>query len=148
MNALSHPRERFIVGQVKKGKQLGKQLGFPTANLNTLGEIKLEGGVYGVFIYIEKRKYAGIMNIGTRPTFNDGNHQTVEVHIFDFHENLYGKYLTVEPAFFVRKEKKFNGIEELIGQIEKDVLYARSQFQSFNGEGGGHEKIQRTTAFA
>lgn len=43
MNALSHPRERFIVGQVKKGKQLGKQLGFPTANLNTLGEIKLEG---------------------------------------------------------------------------------------------------------
>lgn len=102
MNALSHPRERFIVGQVKKGKQLGKQLGFPTANLNTLGEIKLEGGVYGVFIYIEKRKYAGIMNIGTRPTFNDGNHQTVEVHIFDFHETNISRW---NPPFLSERKK-------------------------------------------
>lgn len=135
MNALLQQHETFIVGQVQKGKQLGKQLGFPTANLNTLGKVSLIGGVYGVFVYIHKRKYRGIMNIGTRPTFNDGNHQTVEVHIFDFDGDLYDKYLTVELAFFVRKEKKFNSKEELIHQIEEDVRYARSQFRLFNTGG-------------
>lgn len=148
MSALRQQRPIFIVGKVKRGKQLGRQLGFPTANVNPLGEVQLEGGVYGVFVYFEKRKYAGIMNIGIRPTFNDGHHQTFEVHIFDFDENLYEKYLTVEIAFFVRRERKFHSKEDLIGQIHKDIQYARSQFQSIAGEGGNFEKKQRSTALA
>lgn len=132
MNALRNYDETFIVGRVEKGKQLGKTIGFPTANLNLFGDVKLDSGVYGVYVYLQQNKYMGIMNVGTRPTFNDGQHQTYEVHVLNFNDNLYDKYLTIEIMFHIREERKFNGVEELISQIQADAFYAQSRFRLVN----------------
>ncbi|AZV41308.1 riboflavin kinase [Peribacillus asahii] len=128
MNALRQYVDHFIVGQVEKGKQLGRTIGFPTANLNIANNVFLESGVYGVYVYYQSKKYLGMMNVGNRPSFNDGNHQTIEVHIIDFNEYIYDEILTVEIMFYIRKEKKFNQLQDLISQLKADKFYARKQF--------------------
>lgn len=128
MNALRQYVNDLIVGQVEKGKQLGRTIGFPTANLNITDNVLLESGVYGVYVYYQSKKYLGIMNVGNRPSFNDGDHQTIEVHILDFNESIYHEMLTVERMFYIRKEKKFNQLQDLISQLQADTFYARKQF--------------------
>ena len=128
MQALRQYNERFIVGQVEKGKQLGRTIGFPTANLNLVENFTLENGVYGVYVYHQSQKYLGIMNVGNRPTFDDGDHQTFEVHMLDFDECIYDENLIVEMMFYIRGEKKFNQLQELISQLQMDAFYTRKQF--------------------
>jgi len=125
MNALKQFNFPVVVGRVEKGKQLGRTLGFPTANLNLVAGFSVENGVYGVYIYHNSKKYIGILNVGKRPTFNDGEHKSYEVHILDFDEWIYDEYLTMEIMIYIRGEQKFDQLQDLIGQLQADEDYAR-----------------------
>ena len=119
-------RNWSIEGKVQRGKQLGKKIGFPTANIDIKESILACPGVYAVKIKIQKsKKYKkGIANLGYRPTFN-GKKILLEVHLFNFSGNLYNTYLTVEFVKFIRKEKKFKNVEHLKKQIKIDLLIAK-----------------------
>ena len=115
-----------IHGKVQKGKQLGKKIGFPTANIDIQDYVLACPGVYAVRAKKKgQNKYLkGIANLGYRPTFN-GKKILLEVHLFNFSGNLYNKYLTVEFKKFIRKEKKFKNIDQLKKQIKTDLLKAK-----------------------
>lgn len=117
----------MLSGIVVNGKQLGGKIGYPTANVDIKESYKLipKTGVYVVKSTIDKKVIFGIMNIGNRPTL-DGGYQTIEVHFLDFNANLYNKSLTIELLYFLRDEKKFNSIENLILQIRNDEQIARN----------------------
>ena len=119
-------REWSIEGKVQKGRQLGKKIGFPTANIDIKDYVLGCPGVYAIRAKITKSsKYLkGIANLGYRPTFN-GKKILLEVHLFNFSGNLYNKYLTVEFLKFIRKEKKFKNANELKKQIKKDLKVAK-----------------------
>jgi riboflavin kinase / FMN adenylyltransferase len=119
-------RNWSIQGIVQKGKQLGKKIGFPTANIDIKNSVLACPGVYAVRVKIQKStKYTkGIANLGYRPTFS-GKKILLEVHLFNFSKNLYNKYLTVEFLKFIRKEKKFKNIDKLKKQIKIDLLVAK-----------------------
>jgi riboflavin kinase / FMN adenylyltransferase len=115
-----------IEGKVQKGKQLGKKIGFPTANIDIENYILACPGVYAIRAkMINSSKFIkGIANLGYRPTFN-GKKILLEVHLFNFSENLYNKYLSVEFIKFIRKEKKFKNVDELRKQIKNDILMVK-----------------------
>jgi len=119
-------RRWSIHGKVQKGKQLGKKIGFPTANIDIKDYVLACPGVYAVRVKKQNgNNYLnGIANLGYRPTFN-GKKILLEVHLFNFSGNLYNKYLTVEFKKFIRKEKKFKSIEQLKKQIKIDLLKAK-----------------------
>ncbi|MBN8640614.1 MAG: bifunctional riboflavin kinase/FAD synthetase [Flavobacteriales bacterium] len=112
-----------FTGTVIKGKQLGRTIGFPTANISIEEEYKLlpKNGVYIVQTRIDSTDYFGMMNIGTRPTI-DGTTQSIEVYILDFDKEIYNTKLTVSILKFIREEKKFESFEHLKEQIEKDKI--------------------------
>lgn len=116
----------MLNGNVVNGKKLGGKIGYPTANIDVKETYKLipKTGVYVVKSTINKKIVFGMMNIGNRPTV-DGNHQTIEVHFFDFNEDLYHQNLTIELIYFLRDEEKFDSIELLIHQLKKDEDTAR-----------------------
>ena len=111
----------FIRGTVVDGKKIGRQLGFPTANLQ-VDSLKMlpSDGVYVVEVVAEGQTHKGVLNIGLRPTLSTAN-RTVEVHIIDFAGNLYGKEIEVHFINFLRHEMKFSSLEELKEQIKKDL---------------------------
>jgi len=111
----------MINGTVVNGKQLGGKIGYPTANLDVKEDYKLipKTGVYIVKSKIEDTVVFGMMNIGNRPTI-DGSHQTIEVHFFDFNQDIYGKNISVELLFFLRDEQKFENVEALVHQLKED----------------------------
>ena len=115
-----------IEGRVKKGKQLGKKIGFPTANIDIKDYVLACPGVYAVKVKIIKgsKTIKGIANLGYRPTFNEKK-ILLEVHLFNFSGNLYNKDLTVEFLKFIRKEKKFKNINQLRKQIKIDLKIAK-----------------------
>ena len=119
-------RNWSIVGKVQKGRQFGKKIGFPTANIDIKNYILACPGVYAVKVKRsdENNYFKGIANLGYRPTFN-GKKILLEVHLFNFSGNLYNKYLTVEFKKFIRKEKKFKNVEQLTRQIKTDLLIAK-----------------------
>ena len=119
-------RRWSIEGNVQKGKQLGKKIGFPTANIDIKDYVLACPGVYAVRIkMINSSKFIkGIANLGYRPTFNEKK-ILLEVHLFNFSGNLYNKDLTVEFSKFIRKEKKFKNVEQLKKQIKADLLTAK-----------------------
>ena len=119
-------RNWSIQGNVQKGKQIGKKIGFPTANIDIKDSVLACPGVYAVKAKIHKsEKYLkGIANLGYRPTFN-GEKILLEVHLFNFSRNLYDKYLTVEFLKFIRKEIKFKNADQLKKQIRKDLVVAK-----------------------
>ncbi len=119
-------RKWSINGKVQKGRQIGKKIGFPTANIDIKDYVLACPGVYAVKVKINKRKkpLKGIANLGYRPTFN-GKKILLEVHLFNFSENLYNSYLTVEFFRFIRKEKKFKNAVQLKKQIIKDLEVAK-----------------------
>ena len=119
-------REWSIEGKVIKGRQLGKKIGFPTANIDIKSYVVAKPGVYAVKVKKEKttKFVRGIANLGYRPTFNQKK-ILLEVHLFNFTENLYNKYLTVNFLKFIRKEKKFKNISQLKKQIKIDLQKAR-----------------------
>lgn len=120
-------RNYEFTGIVAKGRQLGRQLGFPTANVQVKENYKLipANGVYAVRANVREVVYNGIMNIGNRPTV-EGVGRTQEVHIFDFNSDIYGELITVEIVSFIRNEVKFSSITELKNQIEVDSSSAKA----------------------
>ena len=111
----------MLNGSVVSGKKLGGTIGFPTANLEIKEPYKLvpKTGVYIIKTHINTVLYTGIMNIGFNPTVL-GKHQTIEAHLFDFNEDLYGKEIMIEFIYFLREEHKFKSIEELVVQLNID----------------------------
>ena len=111
----------FFTGIVVKGKQLGRTIGFPTANIHIKEDYKLipKNGVYLVKSLLNQKIIYGVMNIGTRPTVN-GENKTIEVHFIDFDQNLYDQEITMEVLDFIRDEQKFASLEALKNQIQKD----------------------------
>jgi len=118
-------RHYQIRGTVAKGRDRGgKLLGFPTANINLHDELCPKTGVYAVTVECQDHRYKGVANIGYSPTFDD-HEFTVEVHILDFDDNIYGQKIRVNFIRRIRNEVKFSTIAELSGQIEKDIDKAR-----------------------
>jgi riboflavin kinase/FMN adenylyltransferase len=120
-------KESFcLTGIVVRGNQLGRTIGFPTANIdpgkNTTLEIK--NGVYAARIKIKDKVFNGMANIGVRPTL-DQHKLTFEVHIFDFSEELYGQTISVYLHDFIREEKRFSGLDELKNQLHRDESEVR-----------------------
>lgn len=113
----------FLTGIVVKGKQLGRTIGFPTANLKIEEEYKLipQNGVYVVKSTIDQKEVFGMMNIGTNPTVG-GQFQTIETNFLDFSGDLYDKELKIELLYRIRSEAKFTSIEALKQQISKDKI--------------------------
>ena len=114
----------FFTGKVVEGNQLGRTIGYPTANLQIADENKLIpcNGVYAVLVTNEKLKITrqgGMMNIGFRPTV-EGNKQMIEVNIFDFDQTIYGEILTITLKKYLRSEEKFSGLDALKEQLGKD----------------------------
>ena len=119
-------RKWSIEGKVIKGRQLGKKIGFPTANIDIKDYILAKPGVYAVKVKKENSSkfIKGIANLGYRPTFNQKK-ILLEVHLFNFSGNLYNKHLTVNFLKFIRKEKKFKDIGQLKKQIKIDLHKAK-----------------------
>jgi len=117
-------RHYQIRGLVVKGRDRGgKLLGIPTANINLQDELCPKTGIYAVTVEYHNRLYRGVANIGYSPTFND-NEFTVEVHLLDFSENIYGEKIRVNFIERIRDEKKFGDISELKDQINRDIKTA------------------------
>lgn len=118
-------RNYSIRGPVVHGHHTGKAIGFPTANLD-VDKVQIPGtGVYAVHILSQGGSYQGAVNIGFNPTFNR-DRLGVEVHIFDFDQNIYGKEVEVMFVDRIRSEMTFQSAEELVAQIKKDVQTARA----------------------
>jgi len=120
-------RSYRLIGQVVTGQQIGRTIGFPTANLQLLADKLIPcRGVYGVRVSgAGTDPILGVMNIGNRPTVN-GMSQTIEVHLLDWSGDLYGKTLSVELEEFIRPEQKFASLEDLKAQIHADCETART----------------------
>lgn len=112
-----------LTGTVVSGNHIGKKIGFPTANLRLADSSQPvpANGVYATFVYVgnETTAWKAMTNIGTRPTFS-GSVVTIETHIFDFDEDIYGERLTVSFFDRVRDEKCFSDVSDLIAQLQKD----------------------------
>lgn len=119
-------RNFTLQGEVLKGDQLGRTLGFPTANLDFGDYLRPAFGVYASQVTLpDGRVLGGVTNLGRRPTV-DGLQDRFETHIFDFSEDLYGQVLSVELTGHIRPEQKFDGLEALKAQIAVDCETARS----------------------
>ena len=119
-------RNWSIEGVVQKGRMMGRKIGFPTCNIELGDYMEAKSGVYAVKVYRENKKNClkGIANLGYRPTFNQRK-ILLEVNLFNFSGNLYNKKLIVEFTKFIRKEKKFDGIDQLRKQITLDLKIAK-----------------------
>ena len=117
-----------VEGRVREGRQLGRTIGFPTANVDLGDSIRPARGVYSIRAGLRGaggiRWYDGVANLGVRPTV-DGEDLVLEVNLFDFSGDIYGQYLRVAFVDYLRPEKKFNGIDELKAQIAEDARQAR-----------------------
>lgn len=120
-----------ISGKIVEGFKVGRTIGFPTANIKVWEDFKVipAFGVYAVHVNIEGQKYDGMLYIGKRPTLHNGDNISLEVNIFDFDDDLYHKSLSVEFLKFVRADHKFNNIEELKTQINKDKEQVKKLLQ-------------------
>ena len=116
----------LVKGIVEKGENRGKSIGFPTVNINT-SSIKKPDGVYAVLVKTDRKILKGVANLGMAPTFGR-KERFLEVHLFDFAENLYGKEIEVFFVKFIREEKKFPSAKDLIVQIQKDYKIAKEIF--------------------
>lgn len=112
----------FLSGIVEKGFQVGRKIGFPTANIRVLEKHKIipSDGVYAVKVLIEGLVLNGMLNIGYRPTISKDQHKTIEVNIFDFDSSIYGSTISIQFVSRIRNEMKFDGIEALKRQLEQD----------------------------
>ena len=120
-------RSYSVEGVVAEGRQLGRTLGFPTANV-VLGEEQLPpDGVWAVRGFLEEQSWNGVANLGNRPTVDGANH-TLEVHLFNYSGDLYGRRLEVEFVHHLRDERKFASLDELRAQITVDSEMARRFF--------------------
>ena len=119
----------IFTGKVIKGQQLGRTIGFPTANISIENPQKIipKNGVYIVEGSWQGKTHQGMMNIGTKPTV-DGKKTTIEVHFFDVNEDLYNLEITISVHEFIREEVKFNSIDQLKTQLQKDKTTSLDYF--------------------
>ncbi|MCE6990105.1 bifunctional riboflavin kinase/FAD synthetase [Dyadobacter sp. CY323] len=122
-------RSYTLSGTVVKGKQLGRTIGFPTANLHLHESYKLVpmNGVYIIYATHQENRYKGMLNIGVRPTV-DGTTRTIEAHLFDFDQEIYGEDLKLELVSYLRPEQRFDGLDMLVKQINLDKANTLSYF--------------------
>jgi len=118
-----------LSGRVISGNHRGVRLGFPTANIAPDKELVPARGVYAVRLLREGKRHDGVVNIGFNPTFADGK-RSVEVHIFDFHEDIYGEPIEILFIERIRDEVRFESPEKLIAQIDRDIARAREILKS------------------
>lgn len=123
-----------VEGSVVHGDGRGRTIGVPTANVEMSTELVPAKGVYAVRAQVldaaEREILAGVANLGTKPTFNDGDALTLEVHLFDFDGDLYGRPMRVSLIERLRGEKRFSGVEELVAQIKTDMARARALLEA------------------
>lgn len=112
----------FIIGEVVHGKKFGRKMGFPTANLNILNKVYPPFGIYGAKVRVEGEEIErdAVVNIGRNPTLKPGE-QSIEVHILDFNEYIYGKKIYLKLLKYLREEKKFESMDELKRVIKNDI---------------------------
>lgn len=123
---LGHPY--FIKGKVTRGLQNGRKMGFPTANISLQFPYLLPPvGVYGVWVYYQGKKYPAMANIGTHPTIDPLKKAILEIHLFDFHQEIYDEPLVIAFVFFLRPEKKFASLEDLEEELSRnrEEIYSR-----------------------
>lgn len=124
---LSHPY--YMLGRVRAGDQLGRQLGFPTANIYLHRKLTPVKGVYAVLVHgISDRPLPGAANVGIRPTV-DGTRILLEVHLLDFNQDIYGRYVKVEFCEKLRDEVRYPNLDLLKEQIARDVVETRKYFE-------------------
>ena len=123
-------RPYSMLGKVVMGQQLGRKLGFPTANIQLDNQYKLKPlhGVYAVNAIVQGKMLSGVLNVGVRPTVN-GAQETIEVHLLDFSEDLYGQSIEIQFLKYLRREQRFDSIDELKDQIAVDTRAARQYFE-------------------
>lgn len=117
----------YIKGRVIKGKGLGKEIGFPTANIAIPNRIIIPKlGVYATIGMIDNERFIGVTNIGFAPSIKGEKEITVETHFLDFNRDIYDKLIKVELVAYIRQEIKFSSLEQLVNQINLDVKSARN----------------------
>ena len=121
-----------IKGKVVAGNQLGRTIGFPTANIEPTNPSKLipGDGVYVVKFMVKDSTHIGMMNIGVRPTVSNSQQRVIEVHLFDFNADIYGESARITVCTHIRGEQVFSGIEALTEQLKKDEVDSRRFFSS------------------
>jgi len=121
-------RSYTLCGRIRYGQQLGRQIGFPTANIFLHRHLSPLLGVFAVYLHgISKVPLTGVANLGTRPTIN-GNQLLLEVHLFNFEKTIYGHYVEVEFIEQLRQEQHFSSLEALQQQIQRDIESAKAVF--------------------
>lgn len=127
-------RPYHVSGLVVPGKQEGRKIGFPTANIDVVDEYVIPvGGIYVGHIWVEGIRHQAVLNIGYNPTFNTNDYISVESFILDFDQDIYGKHVKQSFLKRLRPEIKFDSVEALVEQMNKDVLEARAYFESIGG---------------
>ncbi|WP_462280394.1 bifunctional riboflavin kinase/FAD synthetase [Salinivirga cyanobacteriivorans] len=123
-----------LAGEVVKGEQLGRKIGFPTANLKISCAYKLipGNGVYACKAYLNGTSRPAMMNIGVKPTVNNQQVRNIEVHLIDFKGDLYGQHITVELIEKIREETKFPSLNDLVDQLKKDKVQSLNIFSQNN----------------
>lgn len=121
-----------IKGKVVAGNQLGRTIGFPTANIEPTNPSKLipGDGVYAVKFMVKDSTHIGMMNIGVRPTVSNSQQRVIEVHLFDFNADIYGESVRITVCTHIRGEQVFSGLEALTEQLKKDEVDSRRFFSS------------------
>lgn len=122
-------------GKIVHGKSMGKQIGFPTANIDIETDMKLipATGVYAVNVLVSDWGiYEGMLNIGFNPTVSESEKVSIEVHLFDFNKEIYGEYVTVQFLSRIRDEQKFASVDELKDQLHEDEIHIRNYFSGAN----------------
>jgi riboflavin kinase/FMN adenylyltransferase len=122
-------RHYSISGHVEHGEKVGRKLGFPTANVQLKHNVPALTGIFVVRVSIEGGNWVeGVASLGVRPTVIQNGKPVLEVHLFDFNENLYNKHLHIDFLHKLRDEMKFDGLESLTKQIALDVGQAKEWF--------------------
>ena len=123
-------RDFRMSGRVAHGEKLGRKLGFPTANIFLHRKASPLQGIFVVEVYgLDKEPWPGVASLGTRPTV-DGTRSILEVYLFDFDEQIYGRHIQVSFLHKLRDEEKFDSLTELTVQIQKDVDAAQAYFEN------------------
>ena len=123
-------RPYHVCGLVVPGKQEGRKIGFPTANIDVIDEYVIPaGGIYAGYIWVDGVRHEAVLNIGYNPTFNTNDYISIESFILDFDQDIYGKYVKQNFIKRLRPELKFDSVEALVEQMNIDVINARKVFK-------------------
>mgnify|MGYP001574225166 CR=1 FL=1 len=117
-----------VLGTVIKGTSLAGRLGFPTANIDPHHEVLPPSGIYAVSVIFNHKNFQGVCYIGSKPTLKRQIEKHIEVYIFNFRKNIYGKYLEIQFIKKIREERKFSSLESLAQQVKKDIVHTRKIF--------------------